>query len=116
MSAQETPVQKPPRTEAWIAVSLKRDKAKGPVDVHLGDAGKDTVVGTIAGATKETKWWQFFTRDKGRFPQTGGISVALGKSYEVWLTGTDGTNKITSSKWGPYEPGPGALVDIELTL
>ena len=46
-------VPRPPRTEGWVSVTLKREKAVGPVDVCIGDpTAGPPVAGTIAGGAK----------------------------------------------------------------
>ncbi|ULA70037.1 MAG: conserved membrane protein of unknown function [Nitrospira sp.] len=116
VSSQQPPTPKPPPTEAWIAVTLVRERAVGSVTVLLGQPGHATVAGAISGVTPGRSWWRYFVRDKGRFPQTGGFSVTPGGTYEVLLHGTDRAgNPLVSKTWGPYELAPGALVDIELS-
>jgi hypothetical protein len=117
-SQQQPPAPKPPRTEAWIAVTLVRKEAVGPVTVLIDEPGGNrTVAGTISGVGRGPSWWRYVVRDKGRFPTTGGHTVALGKPYEVVLQGMDRAgNPKESMKWGPYEFAPGALVDLELSV
>jgi hypothetical protein len=116
VKAQEE-APKPPPHEAWISVRLLRDKAKGPVAVLVGESGKPAVAGTIAGRSSSSRLLQFFLRDQGRLPPSGGFPVELNKPYEVQLEGIDQKGaKISSEKWGPYSLAAGALVDLEITL
>jgi hypothetical protein len=114
--SQAQPTPKPPRTDAWIAVTLVRDKAVGPVTVLIGPQASPTVAGVITGATSGRSWLRYFVRAKGRFPTTGGHTVTPGQSCVVMLRGTDKDgNSVESKPWGPHELAAGAIVDIELT-
>jgi hypothetical protein len=110
------PVVKPPPTVAWLAVTLKRSRAVGRVNVLAGPTGDAKLVGTIAGAGLANNVLRFFLRDSARFPQSGGYSLEPG-IFEVRLDGVDkdGTN-IHSTTWGPYSIAAGSIVDIELIL
>ncbi|WKA30596.1 hypothetical protein [Bradyrhizobium roseum] len=110
-SSQEQP-KKPElvKTEAWIAVTLLRDKSKGSVVVLINDQA----VGAISGSSPRYRFLQYFVRNKGRFPQTGGYSVLAGAEHEI--TVEDANNKQLSAKWGPYKVGSRAIIDVELTL
>jgi hypothetical protein len=115
--SQEEAVATPPRTEAWIAVTLIRDQAVGPVNVMIGPPGAPAVAGTISGTTRGRSWWRWLLRNKGRFPPGGGHRVAPGGPYEVTLTGMNNAGQpVSSATWGPRTLAPGALVDIELLL
>jgi hypothetical protein len=111
---------KPAPTEAWIAVTLVRDKAAGPVSVLIGQAGVPLVAGTISGTSRKGargSWWRLFLRDRGRFPQSGGHSVVPGGAYEVRLDAEDKEGKPVQSKtWGPNAVAAGAIIDIELAV
>jgi hypothetical protein len=115
--SQDQPVPTPPRTEAWIAVTLIRNRAVGPVSVWIGPTGTPAVAGTIPGRTRGRSWWRWLLRNKGRFPPSGGHTILPGGPSEVKLTGTDNAGiAVSSTTWGPYSVAPGALVDIELAL
>jgi hypothetical protein len=117
VGSQDQPVPTPPRTEAWIAVTLIRDQAVGPVSVLIGQPGAPAVAGTISGTTRGRAWWRWLLRNKGRFPPSGGHSVPPGGPYEVTLTGTNNAgHAVSSATWGPFSLAAGALVDIELLL
>jgi hypothetical protein len=115
-AAQITP--KPPATEAWIAVRLIRNAAKGPVMVLIGPQNPpQPVAGTISGSSKQGLLRLFF-RDYGRFPTAGGYAITqLGQPYAVQLVGSDSSSAtIRSPVWGPYPLAAGAIVDIEVRL
>jgi hypothetical protein len=109
---------KPKPEEAWVAVRLIRDKAKGSVAVLVGPQGSpSTVAGTITGRSKGNRGWRYFIRDRGRFPTAGGYSVEPEKDYEVKLEGVNETGaRVVSPVWGPYKFAKGAIVDLELPL
>lgn len=119
VSAMEQAQPKPAPTEAWVAVTLVRDRAEGPVNVLIGPTGEHAVAGIISGsgrkAAKES-WWRYFLRAQGRFPPSGGHSIAPGGPYEVKLVGRNKDIDITSKTWGPYPVAAGAIVDIELMV
>jgi hypothetical protein len=113
-SAQEK-VQPPDlkNDQAWVAVTLLRDKAVGSVDVLI----KNGVAGTISGTSPKDWFWRYFIRDKGRFPQTGGYTVPPGPGYEIELQAYDANGAaLPRKKWGPYEIAPRAIIDIELKI
>lgn len=117
-SAAEQEQPKPAYTDAWFAVTLVREKARGPVNVLIGPPGAAAVAGTITGTLWKGAWWRFFLRDKGRFPQSGGHAMpAASGPYEVVLQGVDGNkNPVASATWGPYPVSGGGIIDIELTV
>jgi hypothetical protein len=114
--------EKPQRNHAWIAVTLVRREAKGPVSVLIGQTQDSlAVAGTISGVSQGNRLWRYFLRDKGRFPQSGGYSIEVksepSKKYIVQLKGTNGTgHPVLSKEWGPFALAPGAIIDIELTV
>lgn len=114
---EEEIAPRPKGTDAWIAVRLARSNAVGPVLVHIGPAGANPmpVAGVIIGTSKGPQWWDFFFRDKGRFPGAGGHTVVPGL-YEVWVTGRDSSGKDLITKWGPTAIAERAIVDIEFKL
>jgi hypothetical protein len=119
VSAVEQAQPKPAPTEAWIAVSLVRDKAEGPVNVLIGPTGALALAGTISGSGRKGargSWWRYFLRDQGRFPPSGGHSVAPGGPYEVRLVGWNKDIEIQTKTWGPYPVAAGAIVDIEMVV
>jgi hypothetical protein len=116
----EDVVQQPKGTDAWIAVRLKREKVKkGPALVHIGPFGASPmpVIGVITGEkdAREPGLADFFFRDKGRFPNSGGYAIAPGL-YEVWVSGHDASGVTMITKMEPINIGARAIVDIELKL
>lgn len=115
-------VQKPPRTEGWISVTLLRKQAQGPVDVLIGapptpPATQPAIAGTITGGSRLTKFVRLFIRDASRFPMSGGFAVPAGTLCQVQLKGVDANGQsVVSRVWGPETIAPGAIVDLELTL
>ncbi|MBP9804052.1 MAG: hypothetical protein KBE22_03995 [Candidatus Accumulibacter sp.] len=114
----ETVQPKPPITQAWISVRLKRDKVKeGPVDVLMkaGGAADFSTVGRLTGKSMLPFFRPIF-RDRARFPASGGFPVELGKKHEVkLLQKLDGKEPEESSAW-TFTPAAGAIIDVELTL
>ena len=113
----EQVVSKPPPTRAWISVALTRKDAKGPVDVHIGQDGKDVVAGTITSSSRRLGILTYFIRDYGRFPPSGGHAVDPDKPVTVQLKGVDANNKpVESSIWSAPGLAAGAIVDLRLTV
>jgi hypothetical protein len=113
-SEQERP--KPPEldnTQAWVAVTLVRDKAVGSAEVLI----KDEVAGTISGSSPRRRLLRYFVRDKGRFPQTAGYTVVPGAGYEIAVQAYDADGAPLPKKGrGPFAIAPRAIIDIELTI
>lgn len=113
-SAQEEP-KKPEldKTQAWVAVTLVRDKAVGSAEVLI----KNEVAGTISGASPKHKLLRYFVRDKGRFPQTAGYTVVPGPDYVIAVQAYDAAGtplpKVTR---GPFAIAPRAIIDIEIAV
>lgn len=104
-------------TQAWVSVTLRRDKAVGAVDVLFGEAGKEAVIGTISGTSSKNPAKNLFFRDNGRFPRSGGYTVTVAENCALKLVGKDETGKVLPSRpWGPYDIGPRAIIDVECTL
>lgn len=105
--------QKPPRTEAWLSVGLRRAEAVGPVHVW---SSKDGELGTIHGTMRKRGLASFFLRDRGRLPQSGGKSIAPATDHEIWVEGTDKDGNALKSSKQKVKLATGALVDLEFTL
>jgi hypothetical protein len=118
-TAEQT-APRPPRTEAWIAVRLIRVNAVGPVTVLIGtDPANLPAAGTIAGSSSSHPFLQYFLRDYGRFPTTGGFAVTpvAGQTYLVRIVGKNAAGgDIGPTTWGPHPLALGALVDVDLSL
>jgi hypothetical protein len=113
-SAQEEP-KKPEldNTQAWVAVTLVRDKAVGSAEVLI----KNAVAGTISGSSPKRRFFRYFVRDKGRFPQTGGYTVVPGQAYDIAVQAYDADgNKLTPVTRGPFDIAPRAIIDIEVKV
>jgi hypothetical protein len=113
----------PPANKAWLAISLKRRQAKGPVQVELaaapalGVAADWQTSGTILGNSHFTGAARYFFRDFGRFPNSGGWSLTPGTTYLVRLTGMDAAGGAIEVQYNePLTLAAGAIVDIDLTL
>lgn len=114
VSAQEQP-QTPVLNnhEAWVAVTLVRQKAVGSADVLI----KNAVAGTISGVSPKRSFFRYFVRDKGRFPQTGGYTVTPGAGYEIKVQAYDAAGAaLPPRQWGPYDVAPRAIIDIEMRI
>jgi hypothetical protein len=112
-SAQDTPA--PPRldsNQAWVSVTLTRNKAVGPVDVLI----QNQVVGTIPGRSAKGGFSRHFFRNKGRSPQSGGHIVVPGVDYKIELRGRDAGGQPQSAEWGTYAIAPRAIIDTTLTV
>jgi hypothetical protein len=113
---------KPAPTHAWISVSLTRDLARGPVDVLIGPPANPAVAGTIGGSSHAVgMFWllTYFVRDYGRFPTSGGFSVAPGVAVAVQLRGVrkDTGAAIESPTWSAVNGlAAGAIVDLTMKL
>jgi hypothetical protein len=114
VSTQEQPPKPTLKNdEAWIAVTLVRDKAVGSADVLI----KNAVAGTISGTSPKRSLFRYFVRDKGRFPQSGGYTVTPGAGYEVDVQAYDVAGAaLPAKKWGPYDIAPRAIIDIEMRI
>jgi len=115
----EQVVAKPPKTEAWVAVRLVRDKAVGSVTASIGPTGAVLpVVGIIEGTSPRSTLLRYFVVDRGRFPRVAGHSIVpqSGQEYVVQLAGRDSSGQPLSATWGPHAIAPGAIIDIELQL
>jgi hypothetical protein len=112
----DQPPPGPPPSEAWVAVTLVRKNAAGPVSVQIGEPGKVAIAGTITGTGHRGSILRYFLRDRGRFPNSGGYRVAPGK-YEIRVSGVDANgNPIDAPHWGPADIGNRAIVDIQFIL
>ena len=113
-SAQEEP-KKPEldKTQAWVAVTLVRDKAVGSAEVLI----KNEVAGTISGMSPKGKFLRYFVRDKGRFPQTAGYTVVPGPDYSIAVQAYNAAGEpLTRAERGPFAIAPRAIIDIEVTI
>ncbi|MBD1546862.1 hypothetical protein [Roseibium aggregatum] len=102
--------------QAWISVTLTRDKAVGPVNVLFGEPGKLAVIGTIPGGGSMNWFLSLFLRNKARFPQSGGYAVPVGGPYEVKVEAVDAGKKPISEAWPPNSIGKRAVIDLQFTL
>ena len=103
-------------TIAWISVALERDNAIGTVDVLFGDSGKPAVIGSISGNRPQSWLSRLFFRDFGRFPQSGGFTVAVKDDQVIKLVGRNANGDPIEATWGPFHVGPRAIIDVELAL
>ena len=115
-AAADEPPPAPPPNEAWIAVTLIRQRAVGPVSVQIGAPGQVAIAGTITGTGRRSGVFRYFLRDKGRFPNSGGYRITPGQ-YEIRLSGVDAAgNTLSPAPWGPAQIGNRALVDVQFRL
>lgn len=115
----ETAVPKPPPTQGWIAVSVDRQQAVGPVSVFLGPppaaGAKPPLVAVLHKPSR--RGWRYFLADPGRFPRTGGYTVDANTIVVVQLEGFDGAQKPVGPKtWGPTAIAGGAIIDLHFTM
>lgn len=118
MKTAEQVVSKPPPQVAWLAVSLTRKDAVGPVQVMIDANGEGfRAAGTITSSSRLMGIFGYFIRDYGRFPPSGGHQVAPDVPVIVQLVGEDKNRQaIQSSRWTAPGLAKGALVDIRLVL
>jgi hypothetical protein len=117
--SEPPPVPRPPRTEAWISVALVRKKAVGPVFVSIQAPGEaPAFAGTIDGPGRRLSSWlrRTFTRNRSRYPQSGGHSVRLDVPLEIAVSGVDSDGNPLRQAWGPHAVAAGALLDLELSI
>ena len=112
---------KAPPTQAWIAISVKREKSVGHIGVLLNEASAQpsplppAYAGTISKASPAFR--DQFLRNPRRFPQSGGHVVEPNVAYELKLQAKDSDGKdIACAIDGTYVFAPGAIVDFEVTL
>jgi hypothetical protein len=92
-------------------ITRKRSKRRS----NIGPADATPVVGTINRPGLST-FWQYFRRDRGRFPSSGGYSVTAGSTCKVMLKGVDAQIAPLAATWGPYVVGDRAIIDLELRV
>jgi hypothetical protein len=109
---------KPPPDQAWLSVAVVSravvdPKASISVEI-MEDGGPYQIAGVITGLSSPGNVWRYFIRDPGRLPQSGGLALKPGATYEVRISGLkrDGT-LFTSPAWGPNALRAGAIVDIQ---
>jgi hypothetical protein len=111
---QEQPTQRPPKTDAWLAVGLHRVQAVGPVQVEIAPRG---TIGSITGSMRKPGWRSFLLRDTGRLPASGGMTVEPNVKYTVSVSGEDvNHNALPAPPSQVVTLAPGAVVDLEFTL
>jgi hypothetical protein len=113
----ETAVPKPPAKHGWISVSVVRKEAVGPVSVSIGvpTAGKTPFVHVIRESTRPG--WRYFLRDPGRFPGSGGYTVAAGSDVTVEVKAdTNNPAAPLVKTWGPNLIGEGAIIDLTFEM
>jgi hypothetical protein len=113
---QVTP--KPARTEGWVAVTLRRQNAVGPVTALIGNPanGGPPAAGTITGTAPRAAFVRYFLRDPARFPPSGGFSVPAGERCQITLAGVDNQGQARTAAWGPYPISAGAIIDVDLRV
>jgi hypothetical protein len=115
LAVEEAPPT-PPDQQAWIAVSVDRDRSVGPIDVHIGKPGEIALAGTITGTGHRSGFLRYVLRDRARFPTTGGYRVEPGE-YEVRVIGRDANGKeIPEPTWGPAKIANRAIVDLNFKI
>ena len=109
----------PEKTEAWVAVDVRRVKAVGLIEVHVSppataSATPPTPIAGTIGRLPRVR--DLLVRNKDRFPSNGGHSVQPNTEYVVELTGADLSGNPLSASVGPFVLAPGAIVDFAVTL
>ena len=74
-------------TQAWLSVRVNRKNAVGPVQIAVRELADDPQASALAGTVRERGFWETvkeaFTADAMRFPNYGGRTVTVGKTYEI---------------------------------
>lgn len=104
---------KPPRTEAWIAVT-DTSRAGTPTDydvVMKEGTGDWSVLGSIMRGGWRPPLLGWMLRDRQRFPPSGGFAVPIETLIEVGVKERkQGSSPV--SIWGPNKVVAGAIVNI----
>lgn len=114
----ETAVPKPPPTQGWIAVAVKRKNVPGQVSVYVGPppaAGAKPPLADVLDKPS-SRGFRYFLVDPGRFPRTGVYPIAANSSIVLLLEGVDRAGHTVSQNWGPNTIAGGAIVDLEFTM
>lgn len=73
--------------QAWVSIRVNRKEAVGPVQIAVREAADDPQASALAGTVRERGFWETvkeaFTADAMRFPNYGGRTVTVGKTYEI---------------------------------
>lgn len=114
LRTEEARLPRPKPTEAWLAVNLVREEAKGPVQVFVTqDSGGERLVGTISGSTVPRFFAKLRTNPM-RYPPVAGFAVPADSLVTVQLR--DPVQDAVSEPWGPYRVAGGAIIDFELKV
>jgi hypothetical protein len=120
---QDDTVVKPPKTEAWIAVRVRRareTKTVGEVKVKLNKLAAATasdptpIAGTIG--SKGPPLREQFFRSSSRFPPSGGYTVEPNQVYQIVVEGKDPGGAAVTALDTKMVFAPGAIVDLEVTV
>ena len=98
--------------EAWISVALdgKPGSVSFPAYVVIAQNGKPAYeAGTIYRFSGPQSFTSYFFRNRGRFPQSAGHPVDVGKTIAVAVVDSAGRKFEANS---PHTPGPRAIIDI----
>lgn len=106
-------------TQAWVAVRVKRSRAVGQIQVHIGEtqqaaADLTPLAGTI-GSRRPTLAELLF-RNPNRFPANDGYSIDVGKTYQIVVEGRDNAGNTVTGLKGFYRFAPRAIVDFDVTV
>ena len=112
---------RPPEDKAWVAVRVKRQRAKSEIFVNIREIGPAdaTSPSPIAGVVglKHTSFSLLFFRDVNRFPQNGGHTVLPNVVYSISVEAKDADgNVLKALDDRTYVFSASAIVDFEVTL
>jgi hypothetical protein len=119
LRSPETVSPPPPANKGWISVSIVRtDKIRGPVTVGIGVKDANDMVPVVASLNGSTiPAYRYFLRDRGRFPGSGGYTVAKGDNITVTVSASKARGNGTVNKtWGPNIIADGAIIDLTFEM
>ncbi|MGL6246187.1 hypothetical protein [Pseudomonas sp.] len=134
----ENVTPKPPKTKAWVALKVHRERAKKIVEImqqtrpiNPGSTPQQ-LLGLVRQQNVFRRLAKYFWRDVERVPMTAGIEVDPNIEYTFVIRGVDSkgdaiycdaSGRSLSNANGVYTPAPrsyvfapGTIVDFEVTL
>jgi hypothetical protein len=111
---------RPPKDKAWVAVRATRKDSKGEIFVTVRKIGPadDKSPAPIAGMIqmRRPSIIELLLRNRNRFPQNGGYTVAPKTVYEIAVESKDGEGHPIKRLGEEYVFAEGAIVDFDVTL
>lgn len=119
---EDKATSKPPKTEAWVAIKVKRVDAVGDILVRIeavSTPGAPEAPAALAGtiSAQRPSLAELLFRNVSRFPQNGGYSVKPNVPHRITVEGKDsGGTSLTALSGELYVLAPGSIVDLNVTL